>query len=294
MKRVVLVAVLALASRAEAQPITLIAPPYPARRTGGALEPELHTGRSAMTLETSIASGVAGSNGFAASIGLPFPDVEPGWIIGASAGLSNSAVVPGRYISPSEYFWEIIAGRAQVTPFGDGDSGLHGYLEILLRDQRPQPTAEVSNALSSLGLGLRDHNLAFGVRLGAANDQLGTGLVEQGPPTYAVAFQAAAIMPLSQQGLVLNLHGESTREIWRPWLRAGIAGSLLTWGAQIDENLHLAAENQTRRYGLGGVVDFRFERRYLVRMIVDVGWLTSTNRTIFAPPGVLLSTSLTY
>jgi|GEM_PF-1899369 len=301
MKRVLVGAcwALALDASASAPTKTVMAPPYPLRRTASLLEPELHTGRTALTLEGSSASGAGGGSGFGLSGAFPLPGLGTDWVVGAAAGLSNSVLLPGRFVSPSQYYWELSLARTQVTAFDEADTGLHGYLEFLIRDQRPQPTAELDAQLTLLNTGIRDHNLSLGARLGAANDQLGTGLVQQAPPVYAFSLQSGIFLPLSEQGLVLTLRSEVTRVVWHPWVRVGLSGSFLAWTKTLTNpnqgnELHPLAENFSRRYGLGAVADFRLARRYLVRLSSDFSWITSPSGTLACRPGILASTSLSY
>jgi hypothetical protein len=298
MKRVLTGLVLAFSAQAFAAPV-VIAPPYPLRRTGGVLEAGLYTGRPALTAEGILGPRNGGSNSFLLSAAFPLPGLGPDWMVGAAAGIAGSAVEPARYISASHYSWELVAGRAQIVPFGSDDTGLRGYFEVVLRDQRPQFEATANSALFALGLGLREHNLSVGVRMGASNDQLGSGLVEQTPPRFAVAVQGGAHLPFSEQGLILTLRGEVTHMLWRPVARFGLAASFLSWtkklGSVTDANEpHPLAANLSRRYSIGPVFDLRFARRYLVRLVTDVAWITTPSRTLFSPPGVLVSTSVSY
>ena len=275
---------------------TIVAPSIPVSLQDSITSSFLHLGRTTLTTQAAGASTRAGGSALSVAgmfaLSPPSDQRDSGWIIGASAGLTDFVFENERYLSPSFYFWELMAGRASLLPKTLVSTGLRGYFEFGLRDQRPQMSQTLSASASELGYRVIDHNQSLFVRLGASNDQKGQGLVEQHAPQVAVAFELGLYLPLSQQKLLWTVNAETTVRFFSDYLRAGFEGSILRSQLSGFTDLY---EPLRSRYRLGTVFDARFSDRYLARL--HVGWnaIRSQTRTLTAgAPTVRLTLAVGY
>ena len=210
-----------------AKPDTLIYAPLAGVHQHQALfEPVLFMESTPSNFSSFIGDARNGGSGLVGSIMLPLsPNKEGeqnkrsnGWALGAATGVQRDALQANYIFVPGFYFFESVVGRATTEPWTVAGTGLRGYFELGLRNQRSTKTARQSNRLALVSQTIPDDNYFFVLRIGAATDNTGSGIVTQTPGRLSWAMQTALYAPLkNKQGyatLKVSPHGHCFGAKW--------------------------------------------------------------------------------
>ena len=194
-----------------------------------------------------------------------------GWVWGFGVGTTLYGHVPGVVLVPSTYFWEIMAGRGTTEIPTGGGSGIRGYLEVALRDQRPQRDNQLNTALNEMGAQVEEHSTSLAIRMGATSDFAGLGLVEQHPPRISYRIESSVYLPMADyKRLYLTLQTEALTACGMAGLGCGVAIHFMQ--SSNAQKMGSAAELY-RHIAYGGLVEYRWRERYALTALVQWNWL---------------------
>src|SRR5690606_4392774 len=121
---------------------------YPAANFSSAIfAPTVTMRRLGLSFHGKLSSPEAGGSGFAITGAFPLGNNKEarssGWAWGIAAGLLPYSQDLPKLSSAGIYFWELMLGRGTVYSEAiERDTGLRGFMEFSLRNQRPHRNPE--------------------------------------------------------------------------------------------------------------------------------------------------------
>jgi hypothetical protein len=263
-------------------------------REPGILSPTTALGSSGVALRTQLADARSGGSLFGIAGSFPF-DREAdfrasGWAWGFGAGLTGEAPPPASQNPPALYgpsttYWELMVGRGTIDPFGRGDSGIRGYLEFVVRNQRPQRNRDLAIFERSYGVNFENNGTSIGLRGGVSNHDDGKGFVKQPAPnfTYDLTVGLNLPMPADKSRRVMNLTGHALLPCGSEALRCGAGGYFAylpgAKGYINDVVINNQGDTETRtvietshRLAAGPSVRWLFNERYAFNFSLEWGF----------------------
>ncbi len=164
-------------------------------------------GESGLNVQGSLPSGGGLGGGIRVSGSAPFDrsgvQRHAGWGFAVSAFLVEQHLREARLYSPPSYGWELTLKRGNVSSAMDAATGIRGYFEVGLLNERPRLGRQTDIQLDLAGRAVPDQNFALTLRTGVMRDRYSTGdsaelgYVVQGQPFLFWSFEAATTVALS-------------------------------------------------------------------------------------------------
>lgn len=201
-----------------------------------------------------------------------------GWAWGFVAQRTNAVLTPELLLVPTD-MWELSFGRALGAKFLSRDSGIRGFFEGAIRQERRRNDAAVDATLTDVGRQRKERGTALYLRTGAATDPKGEGFVDQGPSFFSYVFGLSLVFPFfSEHASLVGLDGAVGLACGGPFL-CYLAGEITQVQNVLVEPL---AENVRRRYSVGPQIVARFLDKYRIETNVTWAYFTSMNGTIMS------------
>jgi hypothetical protein len=257
---------------------TLFVPLGQLTRTSSILSPSLTLGKSGLQVSGQLAAARSGASYWDARGAFPLESSEEarisGWSWGVAAGSTLFSYVPGVILQPSTYYWEIMMGRGTTEFPAGGESGLRGYLEVALRDQRPQRSNELNQALNDTQGSIEEHATSLAIRMGAGSDFAGEGLVDQKAPTVAYQIEGGIYLPMAKYNrLYLTLQVKAQTACGSEKIGCGLALYFLQ--SSNAEGIGSTAELY-RQVSYGPIAQYRWNDKYALTTQFLWNWSVGT------------------
>ena len=221
----------------------------------------------------------------------PFTTRSSGWTAGFGAGIAETNYQPGRYFSPGLYFWELMLGRGTYDIEPELDSGLRGYLEFAIRDERPRVNATYSEVVTLLNRDIPDNDRSLILRIGVeGGGRVGSGFVEQKARRNSIGIHLGIHLPLvSRHAVLLSVATRYTVLCYDDWILCGASLDLAHSQNPEHSDAYQDVENSL---STGPVVNFIVKKKYLLR--AQLQWQINASHTRSVGEVLpLLKTSLT-
>ncbi len=192
------------------------------------LEESLFAEHTPSSFSAYVADARAGGSGLFGKIMFPIFNSDKenkrsnGWAIGAATGIQRDALHPSDIVVPGYITYEVATGRATTESWTVSGTGLRGYLELALRNQRPLSSTRPQNRLALTSQIIEKDNYFLAFRMGASSDNEGSGLVTQKPGFLSWAFQTALYVPLQSKQGYANMKLSSYRNCIGSQVKCGV------------------------------------------------------------------------
>ncbi|MBS1985544.1 MAG: hypothetical protein JST16_15380 [Bdellovibrionales bacterium] len=284
---------LGLGSLASAQTREIYAPQPNLLRNSGILEPSLVLGQTGLSTQMHLAGARNGGSFAQAKVAFPFHRSEEarlsGWAFGVATGTAPFSHESGYVFTPASYWWELGLGRGTTGPISGGESGIRGYFEVNLRDQRPIHTSGLDSIMAQLNatspaggpanFSLDPHFTAIVLRMGVANDYAGSGLVAQKSSNFLFRLQGATYFPInlpndrSVQRTYLSLASQAMLHCGLSWLSCGVALNFIqSSNAFPDDKVNepaIAYVELYRHLAYGLAAEMKWKEDYALRALMQ-------------------------
>lgn len=215
-------------------------------------------------------SGGARSGGSAGALSAAFPLSAPsdskrlsGWSLGFAGGLSQSAHLEGQFFSPGLYFYEVMLGRGTTFPLLEKNSGIRGFMEFAIRNDRSRSEKLNAPVFKILNRSFPKHQYSLAVRMGATQDLEGDGLVEQRATWISYRLIYSFYVPLSRQLPLMTAHAAAYVRCGFSGFSCGLAGDFMhIWPNKknYDSTLDLR-----EYFAIGPALRLAIAKRYAVK-----------------------------
>jgi len=213
-------------------------------------------GRIGTQRNDSSAFALAGS--FPLSFRFKEDDRNSGWAFGFAAGISEYVYEPQLLLSPGLYFWEFMIGRGSNHSDRNIRTGLLGFFEVTIKDERPNTKGDQAKVLSDHNRIVEEHRYSLNFRMGTSFSPLGDGLVRQKAGRFSSSLFFNASLPLQNDELRGSIHYQGLFKTWRNLITIfdlGVFGSYST-NRTLDE-----ADDLKSLIFWGPRLEYRFSRQ---------------------------------
>jgi hypothetical protein len=274
---------------ARAEPMGVRVLPYPSLiGQAGILQPSIDLGRPGISLETRASNGLVPPR-LAISGAFPLANRlrirESGWAWGFRLGATAYVWHPEEEFAAGQYFWELAFGRGTTEPLLEGASGLRGFMEFSLRNDRPKASKTIGEVTNGISGPLRDGKLFLGVKIGAGSINDMPGLVTQKPGAWSTRLVSQAYFPLQDAGSAsLSFQSTVLRTCGLPELGCGLH---LSYDKTFGTHKYTAKSDYEEISDLlGGGPSLAFTWEDLWGIALDATWYGYLNKNVSGGEGV--------
>ncbi len=198
----------------------------------GILQPALEFGQGGVRTQGIVGGARSGGSAVGLSAAFPFSHESDskrlsGWSWGLAGGLSESSYLREELFSPGLYYYEAMLGRGTTFPALERNTGMRGFLEFGIRNDRSRSEDKNAPTFQELGRVFPRHRYSLAVRMGATQALEGTGPVEQMPAKISYRLVYSFYWPLSNQVPAMTLNTGALIRCGIPGLACGLMADFM-------------------------------------------------------------------